>query len=77
MPSTAAGPFRRGDRVHISSRHSDGEITADLGTQTIRAFGVDVAEPEGEIRHVTIYAVRLDSGLEVQVADRDDQIVRQ
>jgi hypothetical protein len=75
MTETAAGPFAVGDRVLVPPFGAEGEIDAVGPTETIRAYGVGIAE-EGEIRNVTIYEVRFDNGMVRNVADRDGHIVR-
>ena len=68
-------PFAVGDRVHVA-RLDSGGVIEDIGeTHTIRAPGAGIP-PDGEIRSVTFYDVRLDNGTVRQVADRDGHIVR-
>jgi hypothetical protein len=76
MPSTAAGPFYVGDRVSVEPYRLQGEITAVGETQAVRVSGINIADPAGEVHHVTFYAVRLDNGQDVEVADRDGILSR-
>lgn len=75
MSGGAGGPFFVGDRVFIPPFDSGGEVVKVGQTHTIRVFGSDPKDP-GEIRQVTSYDVRLDSGGTRSVADRDGHLVR-
>jgi hypothetical protein len=74
MTGSAAGPFTLGDRVYVRAFDSEGEVVEVGETQAVRVF--DVSDPEGELRHVTTYEVRLDNGFTRAVADRDGHLVR-
>ena len=76
MPGTAAGPFAVGDRVLVRPLDGAGEVVAVGETRTIRVFGTGVSDPDGEVREVTTYEVRLDDGTTQSMADRDGQIAR-
>jgi len=73
MPDSAAGPFAVGDPALDAA----GEVVEVGETHTIRAFGTNVSDPEGEIRQVATYVVRLDNGTTRSVADRDGHLVRE
>ena len=76
MSRTAAGPFAVGDRVRVAAFDPDSEIVGVGETQSIRAFGIGVADLDDELHPVTMYDVQLDNSITRTVADRDGHIVR-